>query len=140
MQRAPLGTSGHDQGVVTIALQVQPGPEANELFSEPRHSIEVNSPAAAIPEGHPLDQSRVGSIHEPSMQPTTWLHSHSGNGAKPPAGVEGRAPDVERGTELQEADEAEPGITRTSTGEDFEACAGPCGRDGCATALLLTLG
>ena len=45
--------------------------------------------------------------------------------------------DAERAMAPDGTDAAEPGITRSSTGEDFEASAGPYGRDGCGHAHRL---
>ena len=118
-------------------MQVQPGPEPNELFSEPRHSIDIGSPDCILIDGRPAGQVGVATDsgnQQPSDRSAAPQHNDRG---RTPSGASAGERSEEQSAARHGSDAADPGITRSSTGEDFEASAGPRGRDGCAQAHVI---
>ena len=111
-----------------MRTQVQRGPEPNEIFSEPHHSIGISSAGVPMSDGAPVGDPRLAA--DVKIKPATIFATASrGDGeARDGSAAEGKT----RAGMDDQVDPAEPDITRSSTGEDFEASAGPRGRDGCA--------
>ena len=113
-----------------MRMQVQQGPEPNDIFSEPRHSIDIGRPDLAMHDSARLDQpwTVADRNSEPAASFISASH-HDNHGQTEEADTaEGNVQTAEDVRDIP----ADPDVTHSSSGEDFEASAGPRGRDGCA--------
>jgi hypothetical protein len=117
---------------VFMRTQAQRGPELNEIFSEPHHSIDIGSSGLVKPDGAPVDDPRVEADSKVKQQSAAVFATASRGQGRGEIGNTVSAEGETRAATEDHDVSAEPDITRSSTGEDFEASAGPRGRDGCA--------